>query len=191
AGDRLGGTCATSTPPAASLASIGQIGQLYSGADAATSDVYPYIPPFGSGFPGSSLSPGPNFPNLKAGTLDHYHVLLNSTRYWQSGDPAKASSGLSFTMPGSAGGNFCTTTDEDGHTGQIVDVRVTQDHLRLLFPFSLLRPTISAHARIELQLASGAKLLRAIAVRDQTPACVFADSRSASGANNDVLSRRG
>src|SRR5439155_22599355 len=73
---------------------------------------------------------------------------------------------------------------------QIVDVRVTQDHLRLLFPFSLLRPTISAHARIELQVASGAKLLRAIAVRDQTPACVFADFRYATGANKDLLYRR-
>ena len=190
AGDRLGGTCATSSPPATSLASIGQIAQLYSGADAASSDVYPYTPPFGSGFPGSSLSPGPNFPNLKAGTLDHYHVLLNSTRYWQTGDPAKASSGLSFTMPGSSGGNFCTTTDEDGNTAQIVDVRVTQDHLRLLFPFSLLRPTISAHARVELQTAVGAKLLRAVAVRDSTPACVYADFRYASGANKDLLYRR-
>src|SRR5439155_1134510 len=55
---------------------------------------------------------------------------------------------------------------------------------------SLLRPTISAHARIELQVASGAKLLRAIAVRDQTPACVFADFRYATGANKDVLYRR-
>src|SRR5205823_6793075 len=115
------------------LANVGRVANLYSGPDAAKSDLYPYTPsPVATTGPGASLSPGPNFPNLKAGGLDHYHVVLNGLRYWQTGDAAKASSSLSFTMPGSSGGNFCNTTDEDGHTGPMVDVKVTQDHLRLL-----------------------------------------------------------
>jgi hypothetical protein len=177
-GDQIGGTCFAASPPPASLANIGQIAQLYSGADQASSDLYPYVPRFGTGFPGSSLSPGPNFPNLKAGTLDHYHVLLNSTRFWQNGDPAQASSTLSFTM-----GSFCNATDENGNTGPIVDVRVTQDHLRLLLPLLGLRPTISAHARVELRRAVGEDLIRAIAVRDPTPNCLYVNVVYANGPN--------
>jgi hypothetical protein len=183
AGDRIGGICASPSPPppAGSLASIGQVAQLYSGASNTVtelSDLYPYVPVFGSGVAGQANSPNnPNYPNLKAGGLNNYHVLLNSTRFWQPGD---TSATQSFTMPGSAGGNFCTTTDEDGHTGPIVDVRVTQSNLRLLLPFLSLRPTISAHARVELQQGVAEKLVRAIAVRDQTPNCVYARIMKAS-----------
>jgi hypothetical protein len=184
-GNQIGGTCIGSSPSAGALARIGQITQLYSGADQASSDLYPYTGiggPYGSGFPGSAVAPdNPNFPNLKLGHLDKYHVLLNSPRYWQTGDTSQSQS---FTMPGSGGGNFCTTVDEDGKTGPIVDIRVTQDNLPLFLPFVSWRPTISAHARVALLQANAEGLVRAIAVRDPTPGCVYVKIRNA---NTDAL----
>jgi hypothetical protein len=157
AGNQYGNTCATDTIDPASEARIGKYAQLYSGPGDTSDLYYPYN---GVGsplvdIPGSQYE---NFPGLKAGTLDHYHVLLNSNDYWQ---PGQSSATQSFGM-----GSFCNATDENGRHGAMADVRVTQDHLPLFIPLLGIQPNIRAHARVEIQRLLVANSIRPLAVRD-------------------------
>ena len=61
---------------------------------------------------------------------------------------------------------ICSSTDEDGHKGAMIDVRVTQSHLGLFFPLLAFTPTISAHARVTLEGVSAENNLIPLAVRD-------------------------
>src|SRR4029077_20090840 len=72
---------------------------------------------------------------------------LNSTQNWPNG--------ANWDM-GTAGNNtsslaLCSSQDEDGKTGAMVDVRLTQANLGLFFPLFGFSPSISAHARAALQ----------------------------------------
>ena len=87
-----------------------------------------------------------NVPNLTAGSLDHYHVLINSQNFWQSG---QSSTSQSFTMGSPS--TVCSSLDEDGKRGPFVDVKVTQDSVPLFLPLLGIRPTITAHARVSLE----------------------------------------
>ncbi len=73
-------------------------------------------------------------------------MLLNSMQYWPTG--------VNYDM-GTAGHTdttaLCSSRDEDGNVGAMVDVRLTQAHLGLFFPLFGFQPTISAHARAALE----------------------------------------
>jgi Flp pilus assembly protein TadG len=82
AGLQYGNTCATGTPSAAAMDKIGEAAQLYSGP-ASTSDL-PYVTATTlSAFPPTTIYQ--NIPTLKAGTLDHYHLFINASAAWKSG----------------------------------------------------------------------------------------------------------
>ena len=163
AGDSYGAICANPTPNA--MDSIGKTAQLYSGPMSAASDVfYPYATtPTDLAALGQATNPAAgsngyfNLPQLKAGTAGHYHVILNSNRYWHPGDTSQS---LSFNM-----GTVCSATDGT-ETGPMVDVRVTQDSLPLFMPFLGLNSTLNAHARVEAQGIGTANNLKPLGVRD-------------------------
>src|SRR5262249_49976289 len=85
AGLEFGGTCLIQNPSAASMNNIGQIAQNFAGAGSNSDLFYPYQAP-----PQTQ-----NLPNLRAGSLDHFHVLINSQNFWQTG---QTSASQSFTM---------------------------------------------------------------------------------------------
>ena len=97
-------------------------------------------------------------------------MLLNSTQNWPSGT-------TNWTM-GTAGHTnstaLCSSQDEDGKTGAMVDVRLTQANIGLFFPLFGFKPTISAHARAALE-GESSTIAKPIAVGDtgQIP-CVSA-----------------
>jgi hypothetical protein len=139
---QYGGTCfGTATTGQTDV--IGKVAQQYAG------------PPTGTpatNLPFSSINGTyRNQPNLTKGTPANFHMLLNSTRYW---DPDPVKSGSNWSM-GTAGHNdstaLCNSRDEDGNVGAMVDVRLTQANLGLFFPLFGFTPTISAHARAALQ----------------------------------------
>ena len=74
AGVEYGGTCATTTPSAAAMDGDREGRPEVQRAPADERPVLPVRRPTTK-----------NVPNLKAGTLDHYHVLINSKNYWQTG----------------------------------------------------------------------------------------------------------
>jgi hypothetical protein len=152
AGLEYGGTCAVANPSAAAMANIGQFAQNYSGAGSTSDLYYPY-----------DAAGTKNIPNLKGGTLDHYHVLINSQNYWQSGG---TSASQSFTMGNPS--TVCSSLDENGNRGPFVDVKVTQDSLPLFLPLVGIRPTITAHARVSLEQGTFENNIRPLAVRDDS-----------------------
>lgn len=164
AGDAYGAICAN-PGNAAAVDSIGKTAQLYAGPLSAASDVfYPYATtPTDLQALGQSINLAAgtngywNIPNLKAGTAGHYHVILNSDRYWHPGDTSQS---LSFNM-----GSVCNATDGTD-TGPMVDVRVTQDSLPLFMPFLGLTSTLNAHARVAAQGVGIANNLKPLGVRD-------------------------
>jgi hypothetical protein len=161
AGEQYGNTCLANPPNTAALNKIGEEAQLYSGPGAASDLPYNYS---GLGSPLSDI-PGStyeNVPGLKAGTLDQYHLLLNATDYWTGATPTtKGNPAQSFTM-----GTFCSATDENGRTGAMADVRLTQASLPLFIPLLGIQPNIRAHARVEIQRLLQANSIRPLAVRD-------------------------
>jgi hypothetical protein len=169
AGLEYGNTCATATPDATAMAAIGKAGQLYSGPGSASDLPYPY-----STWPAAQYK---NIPNLTAGSLEHYHVVVNGSGPWHQGQtsngnwPGHTGSTASFTH-----GTLCAASypdDQSGATGPIADVWVTQDNLPLFFPLFGFHPSISAHARVELLQGIGSDDIRPIAVRDEAnPGCV-------------------
>jgi hypothetical protein len=172
AGLEYGGTCAVSSPSAAAMTNIGQVAQNYAGAGSTSDIFYPY--PTGIG-----KDVEQNLPNLKAGTLDHFHFLINSQDYWEKG---KTSTGQSFTMGSPS--TVCSSLDEDGNRGPFVDVKLTQDSLPLFLPLVGIQPTITAHARVALEQGTSENNIRPVAVRDDsaTP-CVSVNFIDASGPN--------
>jgi Flp pilus assembly protein TadG len=169
AGLEFGGTCLVANPSTTSMNNIGQIAQNYSGAGSNSDLYYPY-----------QVGATKNLPNLTAGTLDHYHVLINSPNYWQKG---QTSATQSFKMGSPS--TICSSLDEDNNRGAFIDVRVTQDSLPLFLPLGFgFKPTINAHARVSLEQGTSETNIRPLAVRDdsETP-CVSVKLVYASGPN--------
>jgi hypothetical protein len=169
AGLEYGNTCAAATPDATAMAAIGRQGQLYSGPGSTSDLPYPY-----STWPANQYK---NIPNLTAGTLDHYHVVVNGSGPWHQGQISNGNwPGHSGTTASFTHGTVCAASyadDQGGTTGPITDVWVTQDSLPLFFPLFGFHPSISAHARVELLQGIGSNNIRPIAVRDESnPGCV-------------------
>jgi Putative Flp pilus-assembly TadE/G-like len=134
-----GNTCFT-TPTATQTDAIGKVAQQYAGPPSGT-------PPGNLPFPTISGT-YQNQPNLTQGTAGNFHMLLNSTQNWAPGV-------ANWTM-GTAGNTtsstaLCSSRDEDGNVGAMVDVRLTQANLGLFFPLLSFTPTINAHARAALE----------------------------------------
>jgi hypothetical protein len=165
AGDAYGATCFGS-PTSAQTDSIGEVAQQYSGPPVGTPDAN--LPYSAAQMTTAGLT-YQNQPNLTRGTPANYHVLLNSTAYWNNGGTnwgmESAAAKASDPAPPSSLA-ICGSTDEDGNTGPMVDVRVTQADLALIFPFFGFSPTISAHARVGLQGVGAENNIIPLAVRD-------------------------
>ena len=156
AGDAYGGTCFGKYGTAQTDA-IGQAAQQYAGPPTGTPDANL---PFAFG----SVSNYQNQPNLTQGTPKNFHMLLNSPANY--GDPGAGNYNMGS---GSAKGSslaLCSSTDEDGKTGPMADVRLTQSDLALFFPLLGVTPNISAHARVALEESTGSGAVVPIAVRD-------------------------
>ena len=135
---QYGGTCFGSAT-AAQTDVIGKVAQQYAGPPAGT-------PSANLPFP-SVAGPYQNQPNLTKGRPQNFHMLLNSTQNWPNG--ANWNMGTAGHTADSTA--LCSSRDEDGKIGAMVDVRLTQAHLGLFFPLLSLAPTISAHARAALE----------------------------------------
>lgn len=171
AGSAYGSTCFLSgTPTTAALNALGYVAQQYTGADA-SSDL-PYL--YAAALPAGSTSYY-NVSNLRKGDLSKFHVLLNSRNYWNEG-------GSNFSM--TPDGTFCSSTDENGHKGAMLDIRLTQADLGLFFPIPFnFVPAINAHARVEIQKV-GQSLSAAIGVRDPNAIpCISVDFVNGSTGN--------
>jgi Flp pilus assembly protein TadG len=138
---QYGGTCFGSAT-AAQTDVIGKVAQQYAGPPNGdtTAGNLPY--PFGS-----ITGTYQNQPNLTKGDPTSFHMLLNSTQNYPSG--ANWSMGTNGHTSDSTA--LCSSRDEDGNVGAMVDVRLTQANLGLFFPLFGFRPTISAHARAALE----------------------------------------
>lgn len=139
-----------------------------------------------NGYINNTLPPSPVVSRLtlKAGSLNDYWLVLNGKDYAENG-------GTSFSMmPSGTGATLCNSdptqdlTDPSrataGPAGPMVDVKVSQRGLPLFFPLIGFRPTIHAHARVQLQGESSSPS-EPIAVSDTgfTP-CVSVDFIDAS-----------
>lgn len=143
-----GSTCFGSATTAQTDA-IGKVAQQYAGPpnqDASN----PYTVPGNLPFTYSSIPGGvagyKNVPNLTKGTAPNFHMRLNSTDNWPNG--ANYNMGTAGHTDSTA---LCSSRDEDGKVGAMVDVRLTQANLGLFFPLLGLTPSISAHARAALK----------------------------------------
>jgi hypothetical protein len=137
-----GGTCFGSAT-AAQTDVIGKVAQQYAGPPNGdtTAGNLPY--PIGS-IPAANYE---NQPNLTKGEPTNFHMLLNSTQNYPSG----ANWNMGTTGHTSDSTALCSSRDEDGNVGAMVDVRLTQANLGLFFPLFGFKPTISAHARAALE----------------------------------------
>jgi hypothetical protein len=138
---QYGNTC-FGTPTSGQTDAIGEVAQQYAGPPNGTPSAnLPY--PFGS------VGSYQNQPNLTKGTPQNFHMLLNSTQNWSPNGPnANWSMGTTGHTDSTA---LCSSRDEDGNVGAMVDVRLTQANLGLFFPLLGLTPSISAHARAALE----------------------------------------
>jgi hypothetical protein len=138
---------------------IGKVAQQYGGPPTGT--------PTGN-LPFASITPltYKNLPNLTQGTPENFHMLLNSTQNWPTG--ANWNMGTAGHTTNSTA--LCSSQDEDGNVGAMVDVRLSQASLGLFFPMLSFKPTINAHARASLEGESSTSAVP-IAVGDtgQTP----------------------
>ena len=170
AGDSYGAICFGSNPTSTQTDLIGQTAQQYAGPP--TQDLSnPYTVPTNLPYPYSTFTPAQyqNVPNLTRGTPPNYHLLLNSPAYWNNGGTnwsmeSAAQKTADPTPPSSLA--LCGSTDEDGNTGPMADVRITQSNIGLFFPFFGFSPTISAHARVGLQGVGAENNIIPLAVRD-------------------------
>jgi Flp pilus assembly protein TadG len=141
---QYGNSCfSTPATPNAQTNAIQQVAEQYAGPPTGTPAANLPSPAY--------LGPYKNQPNLTKGTPANFHMLLNSTQNWPSG------TNWSMGTSGHKGDNtaFCSSQDEDGNVGAMVDVRLTQANIGLFFPLFGFTPTISAHARAALQGESG------------------------------------
>jgi putative Flp pilus-assembly TadE/G-like protein len=136
---------------------IGNIAQQYAGPPNGTPS--PGGTPPGTNLPfkfnSTPTTPYQNQPNLTKGTPANFHMLLNSTQSWPNGTnwsmgTAASGSNPAFNTDSRA---LCSSRDEDGNVGPMVDVRLTQAALGLFFPsiFGVFTPNINAHARAALE----------------------------------------
>jgi hypothetical protein len=142
-----GNTC-FGTHTVAQTDAIGKVAQQYAGPPNQNPGS-PYTVPNNLPYAYSTFTPLQylNIPKLTKGTPQNFHIRLNSTQNWPNG--------ANWNM-GTAGNNtnsmaLCSSRDEDGKVGPMVDVRLTQANLGLFFPLFGFSPTISAHARAGLQ----------------------------------------
>jgi len=160
---------------------IGKVAQQYAGPPNGTPS--PGGTPSGTNLPYSfdSATPYQNQPNLTKGIPANFHMLLNSTQNWPSG----ANWNMGTTGHTNDSTALCSSQDENGNVGAMVDVRLTQANLGLFFPLFGFRPTISAHARAALEGESGSNSAP-IAVGDSgfTP-CVSV--KLVNGTTNSVI----
>ncbi|HEX4745710.1 MAG TPA: Tad domain-containing protein [Gaiellaceae bacterium] len=102
---------------------------------------------------------------------DDIHVLLNSTRYWQPGDPTSgaAIAGLDFTwdIDGDGGGG-------DPCSERSLDVKATDEDVPLLWGLLPLFPDIKARARVEVTQIVEQNGMLPWAVPEVEPAAVAA-----------------
>ena len=113
------------------------------------------------------------------------HVLLNSTRYWQPGDPTSgaAVAGLDFTwdIDGDGGGG-------DPCSERSLDVKATDEDVSSLWGILPLFPDIKARARVEVNQVIEQNGMLPWAVPEVEPAAVaalFVDENS-----GDVIAAR-
>jgi hypothetical protein len=163
AGVQYGNTCFNNswkaTPPNPTNA-IGTTAQQYSGPPNGTPN--PNLP-FGFALPAAN-QPYQNQPNLSKGTPGNFHLLLNSNANW--GDPGAANWSMGADGFNTDSRALCDSAD-GADKGAMTDVRVTQANLGLFFaPLFSITPTISAHARVEVQGIQSEVGLRPIAVGD-------------------------
>lgn len=161
AGDAYGGVCFGSGYTTTQTDAIGRAAQQYSGPPTGTPDAN--LPYTAAQMTAAGLT-YQNQPNLTKGTPGNYHVLLNSPAYWNQTGWGNWNMGTGAAKGTSLA--LCKSTDENGNTGPMADVRVTQANLGLFFPFFGFTPTISAHARVALQGSAGSGSVIPIAVRD-------------------------
>lgn len=158
---QYGNTC-FGTPTAAELAAIGHAAQQYSGPPVGTPDgnlAYAY----------SSATPYQNQTNL-ASSATNFHLVLNGATSADHG-------GTSFSK-----GNFCSAT-YDTPADPATDVWVTQEHVPLFLPLLGFAPSISAHARVQLQGIQSETGVRPLAVGDASYIpCVTANFLNNDGA---------
>ena len=83
AGDAFGATCFGSNVTSAQTDVIGQTAQQYAGPPVRTQQALDG--PENLPYPYSTFAQYQNQPNLTRGTPPNYHVLLNSTAYWNNG----------------------------------------------------------------------------------------------------------
>ena len=142
AGDAFGATCFGSNATSAQTDVIGQTAQQYAGPP--VQDITnPYTVPNNLPYPYSTFAQYQNVPNLTRGTPPNYHLLLNSTAYWNNG-------GTNWSMESAAQRTadpappsslaICGSTDEDGNTGPMAGrPRHAVEH-RPLLPVLRLHP---------------------------------------------------
>jgi len=177
AGNSYGGVCFGSFTTTQTNG-IGQAAQEYAGPPIQDS-ANPYTVPDNLPYAYSTFNKYENVPNLTQGTPPNYHMLLNSAKNWDS-------SGQDWDMGSGANKGsslaLCKSTDEDGNTGPMADVRLTQHNLGLFFPLLGTTPTISAHARVTLEASAGSNSVIPIAVRDPGAIqCIAANFFDAAG----------
>jgi hypothetical protein len=190
AGLQYGNTCRSTPADATAMAKVGEAAQLYSGPSSASDLPYDYAAT-ATDFSPTSYQ---NLPTLKAGTLDRFHVFINSSGPWKTGQisnnhwPSHAGTVQSFTH-----GTVCAASyadDQGGATGPITDIWLTQDNVPQFFRFVDLHPSISAHSRVELQQGNAGGVIRPIAVRDSTagglPSCVTINFVKDDGTNTVI-----
>ena len=133
-----GNTCFGS-PTSTQTDVVGKVAQQYAGPPPGTPAANLPFPTVSGAYQ--------NQPNLTQGTAANYHMLLNSTQNWPSG--SNWSMGTAGNTTSSTA--LCSSRDEDGNVGAMVDVRLTQANLGLFFPLLSFTPTINAHARVALE----------------------------------------
>jgi len=139
-----GNTCFGS-PTVTQTNAIAAVAEQYAGPPAGT--------PLGNLPPPQYAGPYKNQPNLTKGTPQNFHMLLNSTAYF--GQPGAGNWNMGTAGHTGDSTALCSSRDEDGNVGAMVDVRLTQQNLGLFFPLFGFQPTISAHARAALQGEAG------------------------------------
>lgn len=145
---QYGNACFGGTPTQTQLDTIGEAAQQYAGPPAGTPDgnlPYPYtLPP--------AFQPYQNQTNL-ASNAAKYHLVLNGATSADRG-------GASFSK-----GDFCSAT-YDTPADPAADVWVTQEQVPLFLPVFGFAPSISAHARVQLQGIQSETGVRPLAVGD-------------------------
>ncbi len=137
AGLEYGAKCFGTSVTQAQLDAIGHAAQQYSGPPNGTPDA-PNLP-----YPFASIPNYLNQPNLSAGSPANLYLVLNGNASYDNG-------GRNFTE-----GTFCAANYPVAPPAvpplPATDVWLTQANLPLFFPLIGVTPTISAHARVQLE----------------------------------------